>query len=92
MVGALGPDANAGAIVQPEPPLFLLLLRDFQPFTAPNPFNALVVHIPDRTVRGLRGAGGRGTAGGAKPGKSRRAASGAEQCVALVEEYLDDWY
>lgn len=50
-VGALGPQTNTGPVIQPEPTLFLLLLRDFQPFTAPDALNSLVVHMPARVVQ-----------------------------------------
>ena len=50
MVGSLWPEADAGAVVQPKPSLFLLLLRDFQPFASPNPFHTLVVNMPARVV------------------------------------------
>lgn len=51
MVWTLRPEPHAGAIVQPEPPLFLLLLRDLQPFTPPDAFDALVVHVPACVVQ-----------------------------------------
>jgi len=35
----------------PKPPLFLLFLRDFQPFTPPDAFDPLMVHLPARIVQ-----------------------------------------
>ena len=46
MVRPLRSQAHAGAIVQPEPPLFLLLLWGLQPFTSPDALDPLVVHVP----------------------------------------------
>ena len=43
MVRSFWPQADARAIVQPEPPLFLVLLWDLQPFTSPDAFHTLVV-------------------------------------------------
>ncbi len=50
MVGALWSETHARPIVQPEPPLFLLLLRNLQPFAPPDTFDPLVVHVPARIV------------------------------------------
>ena len=46
MIGPLGPQTDTGSIIQPEPPSLLLFRRDLQPFTLPDPLNALVVHVP----------------------------------------------
>ena len=46
MVWTFRPQTDAGAIVQPKPSLFLLLLRHFQPFASPDTLNPLVVHMP----------------------------------------------
>lgn len=54
MVGSFRSESYAGAIVQPEPPLFLLLLRNLQPFAPPNPFDPLVVHTPASVVQQAR--------------------------------------
>lgn len=44
-------ETHARVIIQPKPPSFLLLLRDFQPFTPPDALNPLVVHMPARVVQ-----------------------------------------
>src|SRR5918998_399959 len=46
MVGALGPQAEAGAVRQPEPPALGLLFGDLQPLAAPDPLHPLVVDHP----------------------------------------------
>ena len=51
MVGVLGPKTNTGPVIQLEPTLFLLLLRDFQPFASPDALNSLVVHMPACVVQ-----------------------------------------
>jgi hypothetical protein len=40
------PKPHARSIIQPQPPAFGLLLRDFQPFTAPYAIDALLIHMP----------------------------------------------
>ena len=45
MVWAFRSEADARPVIQPEPPLLCLLLWDFQPFTPPDPRDALVVHM-----------------------------------------------
>jgi hypothetical protein len=48
VIGMLGPQPEAGAIRQPEPATLGLLLGDFQPLTAPDPLDPLVVDHPAR--------------------------------------------
>lgn len=45
-IGALRPQADARPVVQPEPFLLRLPLRDLQPLPPPNPFHPLHVHRP----------------------------------------------
>ena len=40
------PEPHARSIIQPQPPALRLLLRDFQPFTAPYAIDALLIHMP----------------------------------------------
>lgn len=51
MVWAFWPEPDARPIIQPEPTLLRLLLWDFQPFTPPDPLDALVVHMPAAVVQ-----------------------------------------
>jgi len=46
MVGALGAQAHARALVQPQPAALWLSLRDFQPLSSPDPLDPLGVHRP----------------------------------------------
>ena len=46
MVGVLGPQPDAGSIIEPEPPAFGLLLWNLEPLSSPDPFHPLVVHHP----------------------------------------------
>src|SRR5271169_4331263 len=46
VVGPLGAEAHARAVVQPEAAALWLFLRDFQPLLSPDPFNPLGVHRP----------------------------------------------
>ena len=46
MVGMLGPQADAGAIGQPQPSAFGLLGRHFQPFATPDPLHPTVADRP----------------------------------------------
>ena len=46
MVGRLGPQTDAGAVVEPEPGLLRLFCRDLEPFSLPQPLNTLVVDLP----------------------------------------------
>jgi hypothetical protein len=48
VVGALGPQPDAGAIRQPEPAALGLPLGDLQPLAAPDPLHPLVVDHPAR--------------------------------------------
>jgi len=51
MVWAYWSGADAGPVIQPEPTRLCLLLWDFQPFTPPDPLDALVVHMPAAVVQ-----------------------------------------
>ena len=51
MVRALWPQPNTGPIVQPEPTLLGLFLRDFQPLPPPDPFDPFMVHMPAAVVQ-----------------------------------------
>ena len=46
MVGTLGPEANARAVVQPKPAALGLLVGNLQPLPSPDPLHALGVHRP----------------------------------------------
>ena len=46
MVGVLGPQPDAGSVMEPEPPAFGLLLWNLEPLSSPDPFHPLVVHHP----------------------------------------------
>ena len=46
MVAMGGPQPNARPIVQPEPAARLVLLRYFQPLTAPDPLHAITANLP----------------------------------------------
>jgi hypothetical protein len=46
MVGALRPQTEARAVVEPEAPAFRLLGGHFQPLTSPDPLDTLLVHQP----------------------------------------------
>ena len=47
----LWPQPDARPIVQPEPSLLGLFLRDFQPLLPPDPFDPLMVHMPAAVVQ-----------------------------------------
>ena len=51
MVRPLRSQTHTGAIIQPEPSLFLLLLWHLQPFAPPYPLDPLVVHMPTSVVQ-----------------------------------------
>jgi hypothetical protein len=46
MVAMLRPQPDARPVIQPEPPLLWLFHWHFQPLSSPQPFDALVVHMP----------------------------------------------
>ena len=50
VVGPLRSQPDAGAVIEPEPGPFRLLLGDFQPFALPDPLHPLVVHMPARVT------------------------------------------
>mgnify|MGYP006896061023 CR=1 FL=1 len=51
MISVLWTLPEAGAIIKPKPPPFRLFVRNPQPLTSPDPFDALVVHVPARVVQ-----------------------------------------
>jgi hypothetical protein len=53
VVGALGPQSDAGAVRQPEPPALGLLGRDLQPLAPPDPLDPLGVDDPARSAQQL---------------------------------------
>ena len=46
MIGPTGPEANAGAIIKPEPTPFRLFLWHFQPLTSPDAFHSANPDLP----------------------------------------------
>src|SRR5690606_19681134 len=46
VIGSLGAQAHARAVVQPKPAAFWVLLRDLQPLLSPDPLDPLGVHRP----------------------------------------------
>ena len=54
MVPVLRPEANAGAVIQPQTAAFWLSHRHFQALAPPDPSNALVVHMPASVLEQLR--------------------------------------
>ena len=48
MIGALGAQADAGSVVEPEPPSLGLVGRNLQPLAPPDAFNPLVIDDPAR--------------------------------------------
>ena len=46
MVGVLRPQPYTRSIVEPQPPARLLLLRNFQPFTTPDPLYPVLANMP----------------------------------------------
>lgn len=46
MVRPFRSQSDTGPVIEPEPALLSLLLRDFQPLTPPDPFDTLMVHLP----------------------------------------------
>ena len=40
------PQPYAGAIVQPQPAAWSMLLRDLEPLTTPDPLNPVLAHLP----------------------------------------------
>ena len=56
MIGALGTQPNARAIVEPQPATWLLSLRNFQPFAPPDALYPIVANPPSRTLQQHRNA------------------------------------
>ena len=54
VVRTLGPQTDAGPVVQPEPPLLRLLLWDLQPLPPPYPLDPLHIHRPARLAQQRR--------------------------------------
>ena len=48
MIAPLRPQPHAGAVVEPQPAARLLLLRNLQPFAAPDPLHPILANIPAR--------------------------------------------
>ena len=46
VIGILGPQPNAGSVVEPEPSSLRLLLWHFEPLPPPDPLDPLLVHEP----------------------------------------------
>jgi hypothetical protein len=46
VMGPLGPQPDAGAIMEPQPASGLVPLRNLQPFTAPDALNPIPTHRP----------------------------------------------
>ena len=46
IVPVLGPEPDTGTIIEPEPCPFRLLVGYLEPFPAPDPLHAFVVHMP----------------------------------------------
>lgn len=46
VIAMLWPQANARAVIKPQPPAFRLFYRYFQALAPPDPRNAFVVHMP----------------------------------------------
>lgn len=51
MVWTFRPKTNTRPILQPKPSFLLLLLWNLQPFTSPDPFHTLRVHMPASVVQ-----------------------------------------
>src|ERR671917_624757 len=51
VIGSLGPQPDAGAVVEPEPASGSVLLRDLEPFTAPDALNPIPAHAPARDLQ-----------------------------------------
>ena len=56
MIGALGTQPHARAIVEPQPAPWLLSLRNFQPFAPPDALYPIVANPPSRTLQQRRNA------------------------------------
>ena len=54
MVAVLGPEPNAGAVIEPQPGPLGLLAGNLEPLPTPDPLHALVVHIPARVSEQAR--------------------------------------
>jgi hypothetical protein len=46
MIPILGPEADTGTVIQPEPGPFGLFVEYFEPLPAPDPLHTLMVHMP----------------------------------------------
>ena len=53
VIAALGPQPDAGAVIQPEPAAFRLLAGDLQPLASPDPLDPLVVDQPAGSAQQL---------------------------------------
>ena len=50
MVRPLRSEPDTGSVIEPEPALLRLLVRNLQPFAPPDPFHPLVIDMPARGV------------------------------------------
>ena len=51
MIAPLRPQAHAGTVVEPQTATWFLFLRYLQTFAAPDPFYAILAHIPARFLQ-----------------------------------------
>ena len=54
MVGMLGPEPDAGSVIEPEPPALGLLVGNLQPLASPDPVHPLDPHFPPRPLQQRR--------------------------------------
>ena len=54
MVGVLGPQPDAGSIIEPEPPAFGLLLWNLEPLSTPDTLYPFVVYRPASSMQHRR--------------------------------------
>src|SRR3954465_2803831 len=51
VIGSLGPQPDAGAVVQPQPAAWPMLFRYFEPFTAPDALHPVPAYAPARDLQ-----------------------------------------
>ena len=51
MVRTFRPEPDTRAVIKPKPAALWLFVRDFQPFTSPDAFDAFVVYAPARLTQ-----------------------------------------
>ena len=54
VIGVLGPQPDAGSVIEPEPPAFGLLWWNLEPLSPPDPLHPLVVHHPSGAMQHRR--------------------------------------